>query len=325
MKTLSLIGLSAVLATGIAFTAASTPAAAQQQFITIGTGGVTGVYYPTGGAICRLVNRNRKDHGIRCSVESTGGSVENINVIQQGEMDFGVVQSDVQGRALAGEGDFKEPFKDLRAVFSLHPEPLHIVARTEANVAKFEDLRGKRFNLGNPGSGQRATIDLILNHLGWNAGVFSQAAELRPAEQAQALCDNRVDAIAYTAGVPNGSVQEATTACSARLVPMEGDWAKAFIEKYPSYAFTTIPANTYRGTETDVVTLGPKATLVTTANASDDVVYALVKAVFDDLDSFKQLHPAFAVLKREEMVSDALAAPLHPGAEKYYREVGLLK
>ncbi|GAA0591108.1 TAXI family TRAP transporter solute-binding subunit [Caenispirillum bisanense] len=325
MKTFGALTIVAAVAAGIAALSGATPAAAQnQQFITIGTGGVTGVYYPTGGAICRLMNMGRQDHGIRCSVESTGGSVYNINAIKQGELDFGVVQSDVQGRAYDGEGDFSEPFQDLRSVFSLHGEPLHIVARADSGVARFEDLKGKRFNVGNPGSGQRATVELVMAELGWSMNDLSLAAELRPAEQAQALCDNRVDAIAYTAGVPNGSVKEATTACAARLVPMQGDWADAFIEKFPSYAFTTIPGGTYQGTDEDVVTLGPKATIVTSTRAPDDVVYAMVKAVFENLDDFKKLHPAFGELEKEAMVSDGLAAPLHPGAERYFREAGLL-
>lgn len=326
MKKFGAITFAAAVALGVSAFADATPAAAQnQQFVTIGTGGVTGVYYPTGGAICRLVNKDRKDHGIRCSVESTGGSVYNINALQQGELEFGVVQSDVQGRAWNGEGDFAEPFKDLRAVFSIHGEPLHIVARTDSGVKTFEDLKGKRFNLGNPGSGQRATMGLILEQLGWTTNDFSLAAELKPAEQAQALCDNRVDAISYTAGVPNGSVKEATTACDAVLVPMEGAWAEAFVEKYPSYAFTTIPGGTYDGTDADVTTLGPKATFVTTARVPDEAVYNVVKAVFENFDDFRKLHPAFADLQKEQMVADGLAAPLHPGAEKYYKEAGLLK
>ncbi|EKV29184.1 TAXI family precursor protein [Caenispirillum salinarum AK4] len=298
--------------------------AQNQQFITIGTGGVTGVYYPTGGAICRLVNKDRKDHGIRCSVESTGGSVYNINTIKQDELDFGIVQSDVQGRAYEGGMGFDEAFKDLRAVFSVHGEPLHIVARDDSGIKDFQDLQGKRFNVGNPGSGQRATMELIMEHLGWSMDDFSLAAELKPAEQAQALCDNKVDAIAYTAGVPNGSVKEATTACDAHLVPMEGDWAEGFIEKYPSYAFTTIPGGVYEGTDSDVTTLGPKATFVTSTDMPDDVVYNVVKAVFENFEDFKKLHPAFAELDKQTMVKDALAAPLHPGAEKYYKEAGLL-
>lgn len=327
MKTLTLIGLSAALATGIAMTAGSLPAAAQQQFITIGTGGVTGVYYPTGGAICRLVNRNRKEHGIRCSVESTGGSVYNVNTISQGELDFGVVQSDVQYYAIEGTEQFKDSgaVKDLRSVFSLHPEPFTVVARKDANVANFEDLKGKRVNVGNPGSGQRGTIEVLLPEMGWKMDAFSLASELKASEHGQALCDNRIDAFVYTVGHPNGSIQEAASSCDVNLVNVNNKATEKLVAENPYYSTATVPGGMYRGTESDVTTFGVRATLVTRADVPEKVVYELVKGVFEDFDTFKQLHPAFANLTKEEMTQAALSAPLHAGAEKYYREAGLLK
>lgn len=327
MKTLSLIGLSMALATGIAMTAASTPAAAQQQFVTIGTGGVTGVYYPTGGAICRLLNRNRKDHGIRCSVESTGGSVYNVNTINQGELDFGVVQSDVQYYAIKGTEQFKDTgaVDNLRAVFSLHPEPFTVVARQDAKVKNFEDLKGKRVNVGNPGSGQRGTIEVLLPAMGWTMSDFGQTSELKASEHGQALCDNRIDSFVYTVGHPNGSIQEAASSCDVNLVNVDNKAVDKLVEENPYYSKATIPGGMYRGSDEDTKTFGVRATLVTRADVPDEVVYQLVKGVFDDFDTFKQLHPAFANLTKEEMTSAALSAPLHPGAEKYFKEAGLLK
>src|SRR5690554_4527265 len=145
------------------------PVSAQQQFVTIGTGGVTGVYYAAGGAICRLMNGGRKEHGIRCSVESTGGSVYNLNTLRAGELDFGVAQSDWQYHAYSGSSSFQDagPNKDLRAVFSLHPEPFTVAVRPDAGVTRFEDLKGKRFNVGNPGSGTRASMEELLSAMGW--------------------------------------------------------------------------------------------------------------------------------------------------------------
>ncbi|MEL6735950.1 MAG: TAXI family TRAP transporter solute-binding subunit, partial [Pseudomonadota bacterium] len=138
--------------------------AAEQQFISIGTGGVTGVYYPTGGAICRLVNKGRKEHGIRCAVESTGGSVYNINTIKAGELTFGVAQSDWQHHAYNGTSKFKDnPFPKVRAVFSVHPEPFTLLVRKDSGITSFEGLKGKRVNVGNPGSGQRATMEVVTN------------------------------------------------------------------------------------------------------------------------------------------------------------------
>jgi len=300
--------------------------AQEQTFISIGTGGVTGVYYPAGGAICRLVNRDRSEHGIRCGVESTGGSIFNINAIRSGELEFGVAQSDWQYHAYNGTSRFEEngAFEGLRAVFSLHPEPFTVVARADAGIAEFDDLKGKRVNIGNPGSGQRATMDVVLEAKGWSTGDFSVASELPPAEQAAALCDNNVDAMVYTVGHPSGAIQEATTACDTVLVNVTGPAIETLIADNPYYRSATIPGGMYRGTDADVTTFGVGATFVTSADVPDDVVYNVVKAIFENLDQFKALHPALGILDPQQMVTDGNSAPLHPGAERYYREAGLL-
>ncbi len=316
------------LATAVSLGAVSgSVSAAEQQFVTIGTGGVTGVYYPAGGAICRLVNKDRKEHGIRCSVESTGGSIYNLNALRAGELDLAVAQSDWQYHAYNGTSDFKDdgPFKKLRAVFSLHPEPFTVVARKDANVKNFDDLKGKRVSVGNPGSGQRATAEVLMNEMGWDMSAFSLAAELKAAEQSQALCDNKIDAFFYTVGHPSGAIKEATTSCDSVLVNVQNDATKKLVEENPYYRVATIPGGMYRGNPDDTTTFGVAATFVTTADVPDDVVYQIVKAVFENFDSFKRLHPAFENLKKEEMVHDALSAPLHPGAVKYYKEVGLME
>ncbi|MFC6689381.1 TAXI family TRAP transporter solute-binding subunit [Jhaorihella thermophila] len=300
------------------------PLAMAQEFITIGTGGVTGVYYPTGGAICRLMNKNRKESGIRCSVESTGGSVYNINTIREGELEFGVAQSDWQYHAYHGTSKFKDqgPFEGLRAVFSIHPEPFTVVARADAGIKSFEDLKGKRVNIGNPGSGQRGTMEVLMEAMGWTTDDFALATELKAAEQSAALCDNQIDAMVYTVGHPSGSIQEATTACDSVLVNVTGPAVDKLVAENPFYRYATIPGGMYRGNPDDVKTFGVGATLVTSDKVSEDAVYWLVKSVFDNFDDFKKLHPAFANLKEEEMIKDGLSAPLHPGAVKYYKERG---
>ncbi|EEX10874.1 trap transporter solute receptor, taxi family [Ruegeria lacuscaerulensis ITI-1157] len=303
------------------------PAAYAEEFITIGTGGVTGVYYPTGGAICRLVNKGRKEHGVRCSVESTGGSVYNINTIREGELEFGVAQSDWQYHAYNGTSKFEDagPFEKLRAVFSVHPEPFTVVARADSGIKNFEDLKGKRVNIGNPGSGQRGTMEVLMEALGWTADDFELAAELKAAEQSAALCDNQIDAMVYTVGHPSGSIQEATTACDSVLVNVTGPVVDKLVEENSFYRKATIPGGMYRGTDEDVQTFGVGATFVTSADVSEDAVYAVVSSVFENFEDFKKLHPAFANLKPEEMIKDGLSAPLHPGAEKYYREKGWIQ
>lgn len=309
-----------------AMLASPLPVNAQQKFVSIGTGGVTGVYYAAGGAICRLVNKDRSDHGIRCSVESTGGSVFNVNTIKAKELDLGVVQSDVGYNAYNGDGQFKDAgaFKKLRSVFSIHPEPFTVLSRKEANIQKFEDFKGKRFNVGNPGSGTRASMDQLLQAMGLDTGFFSLASELRPDEHGPALCDGKIDGFIYGVGHPSANIQDPTTSCGAKLVPLTGPAVDKLVETYPYYAKVAIPGGLYPNNPDATQTYGVLATFVTSEDVPDEAVYTVVKAVFDNFDDFKRLHPAFANLKKEDMVKNGLSAPLHPGAEKYFKEKGLL-
>ena len=315
--------LAALTAASLASPFAASNALAQEKFITIGTGGQTGVYYVVGQSICRLVNRGTAEHGLKCTAPSTGGSIANINAIKAGDQDMGVAQSDWQFHAYNGSSEFEgDAFEDLRAVFSVHSEPFTVIARKDADITEFADLKGKRVNVGNPGSGQLATMNVVLDALGWSMDDFALASELKPAEQAAALGDNKVDAIVYTVGHPNGSVQEATTTIEANLVPVTGEAIETLVADNPYYAEATVPGGMYTGNDEDVKTFGVKATFVTSAAVDEDTVYQTVKAVFDNFDRFKKLHPAFEGLVEEEMISDGLSAPLHPGAEKYYKEQG---
>ncbi len=302
--------------------------AAKQQFVSIGTGGVTGVYYPTGGAICRLVNKERKEHGIRCSVESTGGSVYNINTIRAGELDLGVAQSDWQYHAYHGSGKKAfikaGPFKKLRAVFSVHAEPISIIARADSGIRHINDLVGKRVNIGNPGSGTEATWNVVWEALGHTNSDLKLAAQMKSSETPSALCDNKIDAFFWLVGNPAALNKEATTTCDARLIEVSGSVVDELVENNSFYRYAIIPGGMYRGNPDDTKTFGVGATFVTSSDVSKKVVYNIVKAVFDNFESFKKLHPAFADLKESEMISDALSAPLHRGAKKYYKERGWL-
>nr|WP_260115582.1 TAXI family TRAP transporter solute-binding subunit [Vibrio sp. SS-MA-C1-2] len=319
-STLTALGMFAAM--GVA-----TSTQAADQFITIGTGGVTGVYYPTGGAICRLVNKDKKDHGIRCSVESTGGSIYNINTIRAGELDFGIAQSDWQYHAYNGTSKFKDagPFTGLRSVFALHAEPFTVVARADSGIKTFEDLKGKRVNIGNPGSGQRGTIEVLMDGYGWTMDDFKLASELKAAEQSKALCDNKIDAMVYVVGHPSGAIKEATTSCDSVIVEVAGPVVDKIVADNSFYRTVDIPGGMYRGNPDNIATFGVGATLVSSTSVSDEAVYSVVKAVFDNFATFKKLHPAFAHLTKEQMIKDGLSAPLHDGAVKYYKEAGLMK
>lgn len=320
MKKLTLIAAAVALGASLA----SPVAVAEQKFVTIGTGGVTGVYYAAGGAICRLMNKERAKHGIRCSVESTGGSVYNVNTIKGGELDFGVAQSDVQFNAVKGLAQFKDtgPDTDLRAVFSVYPEPLTVVARKEAGVTKFEDFKGKRFNVGNPGSGTRATVEMLMTAMGMKTSDFSLTSELKPDEHGAALCDNKIDGFGYVVGSPAANIQDPTTTCGAKLVSIAGPAVDKLVKEYPYFAVATIPGGVYPNNPEATKTFGVMASFVTSAKVPTDVVYAMVSAVFENFDDFKKLHPAFANLDPKDMIKNGMSAPLHDGAVKYFKEKG---
>ncbi len=295
-------------------------------FITIGTGGITGVFYPTGGAIAKIVNKKKKVYGIRCTVESTGGSVFNVNAIMAGDLEFGVVQSDRQYQAINGSPNSEwegKPQKDLRAVFSIHPESVTLVAAVDAGINSISDLRGKRVNIGNPGSGPRQNSIDALTAVGIDYKKDMQAEGIKAAESAGFLQDGRIDAFFYTVGHPSGSIKEATSGKrKVRFASISG--IDKLLAKYPYYAKSAIPVKLYPGAQNkeDVQTFGVKATLVTSAKVPDKVVYAITKEVFDNFEDFKKLHPAFQVLTKKGML-ESLSAPIHAGAMKYYKEAGL--
>ncbi|MCT8774793.1 TAXI family TRAP transporter solute-binding subunit [Glaesserella parasuis] len=296
---------------------------AEDKFVTIGTGGQTGVYYVVGQSICQLVNRDTAKTNVKCNAPSTGASVANLNAIADKQMEMGIAQSDWQYHAYNGSSSFKGKKNDkLRAVFSIHPEPFTVMARTDAKITNFDDLKGKRVNVGDPGSGTRATMNVILAAKGWTDKEFKVASELKPAEMASVMCDNNLDAITYNVGHPNGALKEAAASCDAHLVPVTGEAIDKLVADHPYYAKATIPGGLYKGTDNPVDTFGVYATLVTSADVDADRVYTVVKAVFDNFDRFKRLHPAFENLKEEEMIKNALSAPLHEGAIRYYKERG---
>jgi TRAP transporter TAXI family solute receptor len=308
----------------------ATSAFAATKYINIATGSITGVYYPAGGAICRLVNRGRKDHGIRCSSESTGGSVANLNSLRKGTTDFAIVQSDWQYHAYNGTGFFadQEPFRNLRSIFSLYTETFTVAALENSGIKKIDDLAGKRVNFGPQGSGMYATMEVLSKVKGWNKASFSAITNLDPTTQIQALCSGKIDVMIYTSGNPNGVLQEATQyadpKCKVKILSIDKDTIDKLIKLNPFYVRAVIPGGMYRGNPNDVETFGVKATLVTSDQTPDDVVYNVTKAVFSDFENFKTLHPVFSSLNKKESVHEGNSAPLHRGAVRYYKEAGLL-
>lgn len=299
--------------------------AQDRQFVTIGTGGVTGVYYPSGGAMCRMVNKNTDEHNIRCTVESTAASIYNIKTVDQGGLEFGIAQADWVYHANQGNKEFEgEPLEDLRTVFSIHAESITMVARADSGIESFRDLEGKRVNVGDPGSGALATNEMLFEAFDMSFDDLSLAAQLKSAEQAAALCDDNIDAYAWIVGHPSAGVSEATSTCDAKLVNLDAPEIQQVIEEQPYYSQTTIPGGMYEGNPDDTTTFGMRAVVVTSADVSDEVVYQFTKGVFENLDEFREMHPALANLDPENMMEQGLEAPLHDGAKRYYEEAGLM-
>lgn len=297
------------------------------KYISIGTGAITGVYYPSGGAICRLLNRGRKEHGIRCSVESTGGSVSNLNGIRNGAIDFGIVQSDWQYQAYNGDKFFADqrPFKELRSVFSLYTETFTIAVKKGSKIKKLDDLLGKKINFGPKGSGMYATMRVLMNVKDWKDNDFESISYLQPSEQPRALCSGDIDVMIYAAGNPNGVLQEATQSCKVKLISINSETIDKLITINPYYVKAFIPGGMYVNNTKDISTFGVKASLVTSENTDEAIVYNIIKATFDNLENFKTLHPVFSSMKKENMIKAGNSAPIHPGALRYFKETGLIK
>ncbi len=316
----------AVLVSLVVSVSGAVPSFATEKNITIGTAGVTGVYYPAGGAICRMVNRGRKEHSIHCTVESTGGSIANLEAIHNKDIDFGIVQSDLLYYAYNGKEIFSDAGMDkkLRVLLSLHFEPFTIVARKNAKITTFDDLKGKKVYMGPAGSGMRATMEGLIVQKGMNKKTFANIVDVKSGDQSKALCDGKIDALVFAGGNPNGAIQQVTSACPTRLVDIAQKDIDKLISTHPFYVAATIPGGMYNGNPQETKTFGVRALLVASVDMDEDVVHEVVKAVFENLDNFKTLHPVFATLEASQMVADDSIAPVHAGAEKYYKEKGMV-
>jgi len=310
---------------GLAVVAAMGIPAFAMQYITIGTGGVTGTYYPTGGAICRMMNKERKKTGIRCSVESTGGSVYNVNTINADELDFGISQSDTAYQAYHGEGKFKDkPVKGLRSVLAIYPELLAFVVSKKSGIKKLEDIKGKKINIDIPGSGTRMTTDIVLEAFGIKHSDLALANELKSSEGPTMLKDNKIDGYFGVFGHPTANIKDAANSVDIDLVPIEGKPIDDLVKKYSYYAKGVISGSFYKGVDHDTPSIGVKAVLVTKDTIDDKVVYTVTKTILDHFDEFKKLHPAYKTITKESLL-DGLAVPQHPGAVKAFKEAGLIK
>ncbi len=300
------------------------PAPAQTNIV-VGTGSLYGVYFQVGRGLCRLVNKHVEE--LDCTAVPTAGSQFNLDSVRDYAFEMGIVQSDVHYSAFTGTGAYKFAdvgYENIRSLFSVHGEPFTLVARRDSGIRTLADLEGRRVNLGNPGSGQRATMQVVMDAMGWTTDSFRLALELPAAQQSLALCLDQIDAMVYVVGHPNKSIRKATEACEAVVVPVEGPAVDRLVSANPYYSYMTIPGGLYAGNERATPSFGVRATVVVSEDLEDEIGYAIVKAVFDNLDAFKRMYPAFGPLDRQRMTREGLVAPLHGGARRYFREQGLM-
>ena len=285
--------------------------------LVVGTASASGVYHVAGRAICRLLDQP-------CEARTSAGSMANLKEIREGTLPVALAQSDLQYHAVRGLKGFAENGADdnLRALFSLHGEPFTLVARRDAGIQSFDDLKRHSVNIGNPGSGQRGTMMQLMAAKGWTLKDFTKVNELPANQHSMELCHGNIEAMVYTVGHPNASVRQAIRLCDAILVDVVGPDIDTMIQQAPYYTRARIPAALYRDDQPAVETFGVRATLVASTQTDSDLVYTLVATVFDNLDRFKKFHPAFSMLTPKRMIHEGLSAPLHEGALRYYREQG---
>jgi TRAP transporter TAXI family solute receptor len=315
--------VASVLVAGLA---GSAPADEEKEtFISIGSGEMTAVYYPVAKAICQAIFRELRAQRIWCSAETTPGSAYNVEHVVSGELEFGIVQSDILFSAYKGIGRWDgKPVTELRSVLSLYPELVTIVARADANIRVLADLAGKRVSVGSLATGPRTTWNLISADLNLTTPV--RLTELRQDQTTSALCKGAIDANFFVVGHPSELVSNWLAACPSNFVAVSEPVVDKLLSKYPFYTRGFIPTQLYHVPD-KILSLGPLATLVTSASSDPRVVAAIAKAIMTHIAELKTMHPVLAELDAERMVARTVtaAAPLHPAAAAAYEELGLTK
>jgi hypothetical protein len=311
---------------GAVVTALLTTGSWGYRFIIIGTGGVTGVYYPTGETICKLLNKYKKSTNIKCNVESSEGSISNIRSIRNGELDFGIAQSDIVYQAFHGKGNFQDnPYRKLRVVFSIYPELLTLVVRKDSGISNFFQLKGHKINIGAPGSGNAEAVKTLFDASSRLSLADLKVVQLKSTESPTALKEGKIDGYFYMVGHPADNIREAAKGVAIKIIPLEKvPSAQKLVKEKSYYEWGVIPAGLYKGVNYPVKTYGVKAILVTSSQMDSNVVYRLTKAVLDNFEEFKKMHPAYRHLTKKDLLKGFDLKLLHPGARRAFEEAGLL-
>lgn len=290
--------------------------------ITFGTGEVNGTYYPIGKNICKLINKNHNE--IKCSIESTDGSVHNINSVKDSEFNFGISQADTLNHAINGKKSYRNKrISNLRAVISIYPELLTFVTNKKSNIKSLEDIKNKRVNIGNPNSGSEATVLELLKEYEIKKSDLALASSLKAADTADALRDERIDGYFFMVGHPAKNIEDAANSIPISIANIKGEKLDGFIKKNPYFTKAYIPKNLYKGVDKKIETFGVKAVIFTKEEVSDELVYKFLKTILENFDEFKKAHVVFKDLTKESLLK-GLGAPMHKGAIKYFKEINLL-
>ncbi len=318
MKKYIVLTLAVVLVMSVALTGC----APQKTNLILATGGTSGTYYPFGGSMAQIFNS--KIQNMNVTAQATGASVENLKLIGQKEAELAIVQNDMTDYAYNGTEAFKDSkVENVRVIANLYPEVIQIVSSADSGIKTITDIKGKKFSVGAPGSGVEANARQLLDVMGMTYNDFS-ANYLSFAESADSLKDNHIDGFLFVSGVPNAAIQDTATTSSLNFVSIPDDVIKKLIDKYPFFTEIVIPAGTYKGQTADVKTVAMKATLVAGAEVPEKVIYDLTKALFENQPELASAHAKGAELSLESAVN-GVSVPFHPGAEKYYKEVGAIK
>ena len=300
------------------------PVFAKAKYITIASGWVTGVYYPCAGAVSRILWMEREKLGVRATVESSGASVANSNLIASKDADLALLQNDIANYAHYGKLMFKKPIKDMLGVATLYPETCQIQVRKDAGIKSVADLKGKRVAIGPLGSGTEQNAKQILEVYGLTVKDLGKVEQLTATESSDFMKDGRIDAAFYTVGVGAAVLTDTALMTACDIVRIDDAHFNKLKAKYPFYAKDVVKAGIYKGLESDAPTVAVMAMLVARKGLKKDLVYNVTKAIFEHLD---RLHAAHAKLKPVTLESamDGMSIPLHPGAEQYFKEKGIVK
>jgi TRAP transporter TAXI family solute receptor len=312
-------------ATGVQ--AADVRTANMDKFLAMGSGAQAGVFYPVGQGVCDIINKDRLTHGLRCLNYETGGAVYNMQAVSFGTVQLGIARSDLSFQAYTGTGNFDDepPIEDMRAVASLYSVPVAVIAKRSLGLTYVKDIKGKRFNIGNDGSGKRELSSFIMKLQGWTRADFAATTEYDTGPMVKAFCDGELDVILEGLGNPAKMYADVTEKCDGQFLPFSPETIDQLKADYPYYVDMAIPGGMYAGTPDNVASFGYRAILIASSKVHPDAIYQVVSSLVGNLKDLRAKHASLDILTPQAMANFGIYIPLHDGAARYYKEHNLLE